>query len=290
MFAEVEGDREAVEAFLAALATDAPPLASIERIAASPLAPDGSTSFSIAVSQQAGERRTLVSADTATCDDCLAELADPADRRFGYPFINCTNCGPRFTIVTGVPYDRALTTMAGFAMCDPCAREYHDPANRRFHAQPTCCADCGPRLRLVAGSGAELSVDPMKGAAEVLAGGGVLAVKGLGGYHLAADASSEQATSALRARKHREDRPFAIMVATLDQARLLCEVDAACRGAAGRPAAPDRAAAEAGRALAGRCRTAGEPGSARQPVPRRHAALQRRCITCCSACSPALSS
>src|SRR6266700_3277475 len=188
VFAEVEGAPEAVEKFMVALSRDAPPLASVERLATSPLRPQGSTVFSIARSQPGGERRTLVSADTATCDDCLAELADPADRRFGYPFLNCTNCGPRFTIVTGVPYDRALTTMAGFAMCGPCAAEYHDPANRRFHAQPTCCPDCGPRLRLTDPTGASLFVDPVAdpvdGAADVLARGGVLAVKGLGGYHL----------------------------------------------------------------------------------------------------------
>ncbi len=229
VFAEVEGAPEAVEKFMVALGRDAPPLASVERIATSPLRPQGSTVFAIAPSQPGGERRTLVSADTATCDDCLAELADPADRRFGYPFINCTNCGPRFTIVTGVPYDRALTTMAGFAMCGPCAAEYHDPANRRFHAQPTCCPDCGPRLRLTDPTGASLFVDPVAdpvdGAADVLARGGVLAVKGLGGYHLAAGAASEAATAALRARKHREDKPFAIMAADLDQARALCEVD-----------------------------------------------------------------
>ena len=230
VFAEVEGAPEAVAAFMLALQRDAPPLASIDRIAATPMPPDGSTTFSIAPSQAGSPRSTLVSADTATCDDCLAELADPADRRFGYPFINCTNCGPRYTIVTGVPYDRALTTMAGFAMCRPCEQEYHDPANRRFHAQPTCCPDCGPRLRVTDNTGAERSVDPIRGAADVLARGGVLAVKGLGGYHLAADARSEPATTALRARKHREDKPFAVMAAGLDQARLLCEVDTVAAG------------------------------------------------------------
>jgi hydrogenase maturation protein HypF len=225
VFAEVEGAPEAVAAFMLALRADAPPLASIDQIATSPLRPNGSTTFTIAPSQPGGPRRTLVSADTSTCDDCLAELADPADRRFGYTFINCTNCGPRFTIVTGVPYDRARTTMAGFAMCALCAREYHDPADRRFHAQPVCCPDCGPRLRLTDGTGAERPVRPLEAAAGVLAEGGVLAVKGLGGYHLAAAASSEHATAALRARKHREDKPFAVMAAGLRQARALCDVD-----------------------------------------------------------------
>ena len=230
VFAEVEGAPEAIAAFMRALRTDAPPLASIEQIATTPLAPDGSTTFTIAPSQAQGPRRALISADTATCEDCLAELADPANRRFGYPFINCTNCGPRFTIVTGVPYDRALTTMAGFTMCAPCAQEYHDPADRRFHAQPTCCPDCGPRLTLTDSTGAERPVNPLEGAAAVLAEGGVLAVKGLGGYHLAATAGSEQAAAALRARKHREDKPFAVMAADLDQARGLCAVDDVAAG------------------------------------------------------------
>jgi hydrogenase maturation protein HypF len=230
VFAEVEGAPGAVNDFVAALHTRAPPLARVERITTSPLRPVGSTSFAIAPSQPGGERRTLVSADTATCDDCLAELADPVDRRFGYPFINCTNCGPRFTIVTGVPYDRARTTMAGFTMCPPCEAEYHDPADRRFHAQPTCCPACGPRLRLVDHTGTGAFVEPLAGAAEVLARGGVLAVKGIGGYHLAADAASEAATAALRARKHREDKPFAIMVADLSQATALCEADPVAAG------------------------------------------------------------
>jgi hydrogenase maturation protein HypF len=167
----------------------------------------------------------LVSADTATCADCLRELADPADRRFGYPFINCTNCGPRFTIVRDVPYDRPLTTMADFAMCERCAAEYHDPADRRFHAQPTCCPACGPRLTVLDQAGNVGSGEPVARTAELLREGQVLAIKGLGGYHLAADAACEQAVAALRAGKHREDKPFAVMAADLAAARQLCEVD-----------------------------------------------------------------
>jgi hydrogenase maturation protein HypF len=167
----------------------------------------------------------LVAADTATCADCLRELRDPADRRFGYAFINCTSCGPRFTIVRDVPYDRAMTTMAEFRMCDWCAAEYHDPADRRFHAQPTCCPDCGPRLALTDPSGAGLAGDPIAAAATLLGQGGVLAVKGLGGYHLAVDAACERAAGALRARKHREDKPFAVLAADLAAARRLCEAD-----------------------------------------------------------------
>ncbi|MGH3836429.1 MAG: carbamoyltransferase HypF, partial [Pseudonocardiaceae bacterium] len=175
-----------------------------------------------------GRRDTLVSADSATCADCLRELADPTDRRFDYPFINCTNCGPRFTIVRDVPYDRPFTTMAPFAMCTACAAEYHDPADRRFHAQPVCCPACGPRLRLLGADGTEQPGDPLAEAAALLTGGAVLAVKGLGGYHVAAMAGGDigaAATALLRARKHREDKPFAVMVADLDAAHELCVID-----------------------------------------------------------------
>jgi len=230
VFAEVEGEPAAVEAFLAALARDAPPLARIERVTTSAMRPDGTASFAIAPSQPGTQRRTLVSADTATCADCLAELADPGDRRHGYPFINCTNCGPRFTIVRDVPYDRARTTMAPFTMCELCAAEYHDPADRRFHAQPTCCPACGPRLSLIGPGGTAAPGDPLAAAAALLRDGKVLAVKGLGGYHLAVDASGEAAAAALRARKHREDKPFAVMVADVAAARRLCEVDEAAAG------------------------------------------------------------
>ena len=227
VFVEVEGAPAAVSEFLVLLERDAPPLARIERITTAPLPPSGSASFAIAASGSAGPRRTLVSADTATCADCLRELADPADRRYGYPFINCTNCGPRFTIVRDVPYDRPLTTMAGFAMCERCAAEYHDPADRRFHAQPTCCPACGPRLALLDQAGNALPGEPLAGAADLLAHGRVLAIKGLGGYHLAVDAGCETAAAALRARKHREDKPFAVLAADLAAARLLAEVDGA---------------------------------------------------------------
>jgi hydrogenase maturation protein HypF len=225
VFVEVEGAAETVERFLAALAAEAPPLAVIERVTATPLDPTGARGFAIAPSRGGGERQTLVSPDTATCADCLAELADPADRRFRYPFINCTNCGPRFTIVRDVPYDRPATTMAGFAMCADCAREYGDPADRRFHAQPVCCPACGPTLRLLDRDGRAAGGDPLAAAAARLREGAVVAVKGLGGYHLAADAAAEPAVAALRARKHREDKPFAVMAADLEGARALCLVD-----------------------------------------------------------------
>ena len=223
VFAEVEGPAAGVRQFLDALSAEPPPLARVDRVSATSMMPNGGAGFAIAASDSTGRRRALISADSATCGDCLAELADPADRRFGYPFINCTNCGPRFTIITGVPYDRPLTTMAPFAMCAACAAEYHDPANRRFHAQPVCCPDCGPRLRLLDAHGTELPGEPLPQAGRLLAAGQVLAVKGLGGYHLAADATS-QAAAALRGRKHRADKPFALMVADLAAARKLCEL------------------------------------------------------------------
>jgi hydrogenase maturation protein HypF len=221
VFAEVEGPAPAVEEFLRRLERDAPALARIEHVSTWAISPTRSEkSFVIAASTAAGPRRTLVSADTATCADCLTELNDPADRRYRYPFVNCTNCGPRFTIVRDVPYDRPLTTMAPFAMCAACAAEYHDPADRRFHAQPTCCPACGPRLTL---DGDDRH--PIEKAAGLLEQGQILAVKGLGGYHLAADAGSEAAVAALRARKHREDKPFAVMAADLAAASDLAEVD-----------------------------------------------------------------
>ncbi|MGI8333091.1 carbamoyltransferase HypF [Actinomadura scrupuli] len=236
VFIEVEGDPDTVSRFQETLRREAPPLAVIERIALEALPPRGGRGFAIVTSRGDGSRRTLISPDTATCDDCLRELFDPADRRYRYPFVNCTNCGPRFTIIRDVPYDRPYTTMAGFPMCAACAAEYRDPADRRFHAQPVCCPACGPVLRLSGPGGAEVPGDPVEAAAELLRAGRIVAIKGLGGYHLAVDAGAEAAARTLRSRKHREDRPFAVMVSGLAAARLLCEVDepaaAALTGAA----------------------------------------------------------
>jgi hydrogenase maturation protein HypF len=227
VFVEIEGPEARVGDFLTSLEQEAPPLARIDGVRITAIKPNGTSGFSIAPSDRGGQRRALVAADSSTCQDCLRELADPTDRRFGYPFLNCTNCGPRFTIVRDVPYDRPLTTMAGFPMCAECAKEYHDPADRRFHAQPVCCPTCGPRLRLIDAKGRDLAGEPVEQCGRLLAEGHVLAVKGLGGYHLAADAGSESAAAALRARKHREDKPFAIMVQDAESARRLCVVDAA---------------------------------------------------------------
>jgi hydrogenase maturation protein HypF len=240
VFAEVEGSPTAVEQFLHRLPREAPPLARVDRVRSWPLEPAGAgPAFTIVASPaRTGPPRALVSPDTATCADCLRELADPADRRYRYPFINCTNCGPRFTIVRDVPYDRARTTMGAFPMCAPCAAEYGNPANRRFHAEPTCCADCGPTLALTDPGGQPLSGDPIEEAAQRLRAGQILAIKGLGGYHLAADATSEQATAALRARKHREDKPFAVMAADVAAARSLVGVNQPAAGLLTSPARP----------------------------------------------------
>lgn len=196
---EVEGEASAVERFAQALVDEAPPLAQIDDVQARSLEPRGETEFRIRASEARGSS-ALIPADVATCDDCLRELFDPADRRYRYPFINCTQCGPRFTIVTGVPYDRPRTTMAGFPLCADCLLEYEDPGDRRFHAEPIACPVCGPRLTM--------SIDA---ASAALLEGSILAVKGLGGYHLACDAANEGAVARLRARKLREDKPFALM-------------------------------------------------------------------------------
>ncbi len=221
---EVQGDPARLEDFVRAVREHPPPLALIEGLTATPVPTRDTTGFRITGSDSSGAATTLVSPDMATCDDCLRELFDPADRRYRYPFLNCTSCGPRFTIVTGVPYDRARTTMASFAMCTACRREYEDPADRRFHAQPTCCPQCGPQLALVDASGAPVPQDPLEAAVQLLRDGAVLAVKGLGGYHLATIADDEAAVAALRARKHREDKPFALLCADLPAAETLVTV------------------------------------------------------------------
>ncbi len=271
---EVEGRPATVERFLERLVAEPPPLATVESVEPRELAPNGRPGFRIAPSRDASEqagvvttRQALVSPDTAPCAECLAEMRDPRDRRHRYPFINCTNCGPRFTIALDVPYDRASTTMAGFVMCERCRAEYEDPGDRRFHAQPNACPVCGPRARLLqpdanvgagsdaiegsngdrdggsrsavpTGSGAlrnaeqdAMDVDEhaVRHAAELLAKGLIVAVKGLGGYHLACRADFQVAVAVLRARKQREERPFALMVADLTAAEALIELDAPAR-------------------------------------------------------------
>jgi hydrogenase maturation protein HypF len=229
VFVEVEGPAAVVEGFVRDLPTIAPPLAVVDAVAVEDVAPTGEQGFAIVESRQGMEASTWVSPDVAPCAACLAELADPADRRHGHPFINCTDCGPRYSIVGGLPYDRARTTMAPFPMCPACASEYADPLDRRYHAQPTCCPDCGPRLRLLDGTGRELLADDDAGAvsraAAMLLDGCIVAVKGLGGYHVAVDATDGDAVSRLRARKHRDEKPFAVLVAGLDEAAAFARVD-----------------------------------------------------------------
>ena len=214
---EIEGAADAVERFSHRLRAEPPPLASIDALLSKPMTPQGERAFAIRESARRGDADLPIAPDTATCAECLAELFDPADRRYRYPFINCTNCGPRFTIVRDVPYDRPLTTMAPFRMCGACRREYEDPAARRFHAQPNACPRCGPRAQLVDSAGRVMAPagvsDCVQMAARELAAGAILAVKGIGGFHLACDAANERTVAALRTRKHREDKPFALLVA-----------------------------------------------------------------------------
>ncbi|MGI8533145.1 MAG: carbamoyltransferase HypF, partial [Geodermatophilaceae bacterium] len=221
---EAEAAADRLDRFTAALRSRPPALARIESLTCTDVPATGVPGFTIDGSAGTGSRRTLVSPDTAPCADCLADLADSGNRRYRYPFTNCTNCGPRFTIVTGIPYDRRRTTMAGFAMCADCRREYDDPGDRRFHAQPVCCPACGPLLRLLDRAGQASGDDPIAAAAQLLRSSGVVAAKGLGGYHLAADAADEAAVHALRSRKHREDKPFAVLAADVAAVRELCEV------------------------------------------------------------------
>ncbi|MBW2310292.1 MAG: carbamoyltransferase HypF [Deltaproteobacteria bacterium] len=221
---EVEGERLSVERFLSGLSRP-PRLAVVEKTEVSYHAPVGYSGFEIRESVPGSERLTLISPDIATCPECLAELLDPGDRRFRYPFTNCTNCGPRFTIIEDIPYDRKFTTMEAFEMCPQCSREYHDPSNRRFHAQPNACPACGPELRLLSGTGEELSTaDPLVEAISLLRKGKIIAIKGLGGFHLACDATNETAVSRLRGRKYREDKPFAVMCRDIEVAAKCCRI------------------------------------------------------------------
>jgi hydrogenase maturation protein HypF len=227
---EVEGDACSLDRFLAELTRQPPPLAQIEHLSWKERPPRGEMRFRIEPSDAGQPGQVFISADVATCADCLAELLDPADRRYLYPFLNCTNCGPRLTIIQGAPYDRERTTMAPFRMCAACRAEYEDPANRRFHAQPTCCTVCGPRLRLLNAQGRPLAApDPLAHAAAALRAGRIIALKGLGGYHLACDARAGAVVAELRRRKHRDEKPFALMVGDLASAAVLCEVSVAER-------------------------------------------------------------
>ncbi len=222
---EVEGEPASLECFLAELTAKPPPLAQIEHLSWEPQPPRGEQQFRIAPSDAGVSSPVFISPDVATCPDCLRELLDPKDRHFNYPFLNCTNCGPRLTIITGAPYDRQRTTLAAFPMCPACRAEYDNPADRRFHAQPTACPACGPRLQLRNAQGEPVATgDPLVEFVGAVRAGKIGALKGLGGYHLVCDARGPAAVAELRRRKHRDEKPFAIMVPDVPAAEVLCEV------------------------------------------------------------------
>ncbi len=259
---EAEGPEEAVARFRQLLSGSPPPRAVIVDVSEESLEPAGETSFAIRESRRDRSSATLFPPDLALCDACRGELLDPADRRHGYPFLNCTDCGPRFTIARELPYDRPMTTMAGFRMCPPCQAEYDDPGSRRFHAQPNACADCGPRVEFVRSAGGPDASghgpvatgpardgEPLELAVRSLAAGEIVAVQSLGGFHLACDAHNEAAVAELRRRKDRPAKPFAVMVAGLASLREVCRPTAEEKALLASPAAPIvmvRKAAEGG--------------------------------------------
>ncbi len=240
VFVEAEGDPEDLTAFLLLLERDRPPRSYVQSLEHSYLDPAGYTGFEIRPSERTGDSATLILPDIATCPDCLRELFDPADRRYRYPFINCTHCGPRFTIIEKIPYDRENTSMKIFRLCDRCRREYLDPEDRRFHAQPIACPVCGPHLDLWNGEGDTIArEDPaLLEGAEIVRRGGILALKGIGGFHLVADAGNSGAVEQLRLRKHREEKPFALMYPSLEAVRSDCEVSPLESRLLGSPEAP----------------------------------------------------
>ena len=234
---EAEGTPEALDSFGEALRTEAPLAAAVTAVTYTETAALGEVSFRILPSPAGEPARTLVSPDLAVCADCRREILSETDRRQGYAFTNCTNCGPRYSIIRGVPYDRPLTSMAAFRMCSACQREYDDPADRRFHAQPNACAACGPSYRLLA-EGAAADGNPLEKAREIIAAGGIVAIKGIGGYHLACDARSDEAVARLRRRKRREAKALAVMAGALETVRRLCAVSEEEERWLASPAAP----------------------------------------------------
>ena len=265
---EVEGDASDLDDFLSRLTNRAPPLAVIESVETQTIPVVGGTGFMIGDTSRSDGGRTLASPDVAMCAECAAEQRDPGNRRYRHAFVNCTNCGPRFTIIASLPYDRASTTMAAFPMCTDCAREYHDPADRRFHAQPVCCPNCGPTLRYRAGDGGVTEGEAaLRQARQLLHDGGVLAVKGIGGYHLACDAADERAVAELRSRKRRGDKPFAVMVPDMATAHRIADVDDMSARVLAGPQRPIVLMPRLATAPRRRLRCAAQPG------PRRHAGL-----------------
>ncbi len=221
----VEGGQEKLIDFVRLVRSGAPPLADIQKVTVLELPLANYDGFAIKHSVEDEEKKTLISPDVSICPDCLRELFDAADRRFLYPFINCTNCGPRFTIIEDVPYDRPLTSMKVFPMCAQCQQEYDAPENRRFHAQPNACAECGPQVWLLNREGQRVEVpEPIRQTSQLLKEGKIVAIKGVGGYHLACDAGNPEAVAALRSRKYREDKPFAVMFPSIAEVEKLCQL------------------------------------------------------------------
>jgi hydrogenase maturation protein HypF len=229
---EIQGSMTAVDAFQESIISEAPPLSRIDRLTVNDLPLGQDISFNIRLSAS-DSGTSLISPDVATCQDCLAEISDPSDRRYRYPFTNCTNCGPRYTIIQSMPYDRPATTMRQFRMCPDCQAEYDDPLDRRFHAQPNACPVCGPQVKLVAGENVLPAIqgmdfkDDIDRAAELLRAGHIVAIKGLGGFHLACDATNAEAVARLRERKQRPDKPLAVMVANSEIATVHCFINTA---------------------------------------------------------------
>ncbi|MCX2929808.1 carbamoyltransferase HypF [Mycobacterium sp. CVI_P3] len=246
---ELEGPIVDVESAIAAIRLRPPPMARIDTFRSHRLEPNGANGFEIIGSRTGDDSRTLVPPDIAICADCLREMRDPTDRRYGHAFITCTNCGPRYTVITDLPYDRPTTTMARFPMCPACTAEYHDPADRRYHAQTIACPDCGPRLRWQRWGGEPETEDPIGAAAAALRAGRIVAVKGIGGFHLACRADDASVVAELRRRKSRPAKPFAVMVADLAAARAIAVVDDAA-AALTSPSAPIVLAARRGDAVA----------------------------------------
>ena len=263
---EVEGAAGALQEFLDALEIEAPPLARIERVEVERHAARGLSGFAIETSQDQPGRRQPVSPDVAICAACEAELRDPANRRFEYPFITCTDCGPRFTVINAMPYDRERTSMAAFAQCPACRAEYASPGSRRYHSETNSCFVCGPRLWFAAADGAPRSAgaeEALSAAALLLFGGGILAVRGVGGFHLAVDATDERAVALLRERKRREAKPLAVMVGTLEAAARLGRGGSAEAGLLASPAD----VAQLGSALAVAIRFPSEENTALLTLP-----------------------
>ncbi len=270
VFVEIEGNGDAVRQFLLRLEKEKPLRAVIQSLEFAILDPAGYESFEIRFSEESGPKTASILPDIATCPDCLCELLDPRDRRYRYPFTNCTNCGPRFSIIEALPYDRGNTSMKKFTMCVECEHEYRDPANRRFHAQPNACPKCGPQLEFRDATGHSIfrGEQALLHAAETVRAGNILALKGLGGFQLIVDARNESAVARLRTRKHREEKPFALMAPSLDAAQLVC----LRFGARATPAPLRRIAHRPTRAQSVLPASGGISG-ARQPVPGGDAAV-----------------